>query len=79
MVFINMEKACDKVTRNVMWLVLQKYKVSTKYITLIKVMYDNVMTSDKTHDFPNNIGLHQESILSPFFYSDGRGHKRDTR
>jgi hypothetical protein len=28
---------------NVMWWALQKHKVSTKYITLIKDMYDNVM------------------------------------
>jgi hypothetical protein len=35
-VFIDLEKAYDKVTRNVIWWVLQKYKVSTKYITLIK-------------------------------------------
>jgi PIN domain nuclease of toxin-antitoxin system len=28
-----------------MWWVLQKHKVSTKYITLIKDMYNNVVTS----------------------------------
>jgi serine protease inhibitor len=44
-VFIDLEKAYDKVTRNVIWWVLQKYKVSTKYITLIKDIYDNVVTS----------------------------------
>jgi hypothetical protein len=45
MIFIDLEKAYDKVTRNVMWWDLQKYKVSSKYITLIKDMYDNVVTS----------------------------------
>jgi hypothetical protein len=45
MVFIDLEKTYDKVPRNVMWWVLQKHKVSIKYITLIKNMYDNVMTS----------------------------------
>jgi hypothetical protein len=45
MVFIDLEKAYDKVPRNVMWWALQKHKVSTKYITLIKDMYDNIMTS----------------------------------
>jgi hypothetical protein len=39
-VFIDM-KTYDKVPRNVMWWVLQKHKVSTKYITIIKDMYDN--------------------------------------
>jgi hypothetical protein len=63
MIFIDLEKAYDKVPRNVTWWALQKHKVSSKYITLIKDMYDNVATSvrtsDKdTNDFPINIGLH---------------------
>jgi hypothetical protein len=71
MVFIYLEKDYDKVTRNIMWWTLQKYKVSTKYITLIKDMYDNVMTSVRTNDgdtndFPINIGLHQGSAMSPY-------------
>jgi serine protease inhibitor len=45
MIFINLDKAYDKVTMNVMWWVLQKHKVSSKYIALIKNMYDNVVTS----------------------------------
>jgi hypothetical protein len=45
MVFIDLEKAYDKVSKNVMWWALQKHKVSTKYITLIKDMYNNVVTS----------------------------------
>jgi hypothetical protein len=45
MIFIDLEKAYDKVTRNVMWWALQKHEVSLKYITLIKDMYDNVVTS----------------------------------
>jgi hypothetical protein len=64
MVFIDLEKDYDKVSRNVMWWALQKNKVSTKYICLIKDMYDNIVisvrTSDgDTNDFPTNIGLHQ--------------------
>jgi hypothetical protein len=60
MVFIDLEKTYDKVPRNVMWWALQKYKVSTKYIILIKDMYDNVVTSVRTsdrgtNDFPINI------------------------
>jgi hypothetical protein len=53
---------------------LQKNKVSTKYITLIKDMYNNVVTSvrtsnEDTSDFPINIGLHQESALSPYLFA----------
>jgi hypothetical protein len=73
-IFIDLEKAYDKVPRNVMWWALQKHKVSLKYITLIKNMYDNVVTSVQTNDgdtndFPINIGLHQGSALSPYLFA----------
>jgi hypothetical protein len=54
MIFIDLEKAYDKVPRNVMWWILQKHKVSSKYITLIKDMYDNVVTSVRTNDRGTN-------------------------
>jgi hypothetical protein len=38
MIFIDLEKAYDKVPRHVMWWALQKHKVSSKYIILIKNM-----------------------------------------
>jgi hypothetical protein len=74
MIFIDLEKAYYKVPRNVMWWALQKHKVSSKYITLIKDMYDNVVisvrTSDgDTNDFPINIGLQQVSALSPYLFA----------
>jgi hypothetical protein len=74
MVFIDLENAYDKVTRNVMWWALQKYKVSTKCIALIKDMYDDVVTSvrtsdEGTNDFLINIGLHQGSALSPYLFA----------
>jgi hypothetical protein len=74
MIFIDLEKAYDKVPRNVMCWALQKHKVSSKYITLIKDMYDNVVisvrTSDRdTNDFLINIGLHQKSALSPYIFA----------
>jgi hypothetical protein len=74
MIFIDLEKAYNKIPRNVMWWALKKHKVSSKYITLIKDMYDNVVTivqtSDgDTNDIPINIGLHQGSALSPYLFS----------
>jgi hypothetical protein len=45
MVFINLEKAYDKISRNLMWWALDKHKVLTKYVTLIKDMYGKVVTS----------------------------------
>ena len=50
MVFTDLEKAYDKMSWNVMWWVLEKHKVPPKYITLIKDMYDNVVTSVRTSD-----------------------------
>jgi PIN domain nuclease of toxin-antitoxin system len=50
MVFIDLEKAYDKVSRSVIWWALEKHKVSTKYINLIKDMYTNVVTSVRTSD-----------------------------
>jgi hypothetical protein len=74
MIFIDLEKSYDKVPMNIMWWVLQKHKVSTKYIILIKDMYDNVVTSvwtinGDTNNFPINIGLHQVSALSPYLFA----------
>jgi hypothetical protein len=73
-IFIDLEKAYDKVPRDVIWWALQKHKVSSKYIIIIKDMYDNVVisvrTSDgDTNDFPINIELHQESVLSPYLFA----------
>ena len=50
MVFIDLEKAYDKVSRNVMWWALEKHKVPTKYITVIKDMYKDATTFVRTCD-----------------------------
>ena len=74
MVSIDLEKAYDKITRNVMWWALDKHKVPKKYVTLIKDMYNNAMTSVWINDgntdyFPIKIGLHQGSVLSPYLFA----------
>ena len=74
MVFIDLEKAYDKVPRNVLWWALEKQKVPTKYINLIKDMYKDAMTCVRTcdgdtRDFPIKIGLHQGSALSPYLFA----------
>jgi hypothetical protein len=63
MVFIDLKKTYDKMPNNIMWWTLQKRRVSTKYITLIKDMYDTVVTSVRTidrdtKDLSINIGLY---------------------
>jgi hypothetical protein len=43
MIFIDLEKAYDKIPRNITWWALKKL-VPTKYVTLIKDMYINIVT-----------------------------------
>ena len=67
-------KAYEKIPRNTMWLALDSHKVPTKYVALIKDMYNNVMTRFRTSDgdtddFPIKIGLHQGSALSPYLFA----------
>jgi hypothetical protein len=74
MIFIDLKNAYDKLPRNVMWWALQKHKVSSKYITLIKYIYDNIVTSVRisdgdTNNFTINIGLQQGSALSPYLFA----------
>jgi hypothetical protein len=65
MVFIDLEKAYDKVPRNVMWWASEKHKVPTKYITLTCVR----TCGGNTSDFPIKIGLHQGSAFGPYLFA----------
>jgi hypothetical protein len=63
MIFIDLEKAYDKILRNIIWWALNRKLVLTKYVTLIKDMYINVMTYVRACDGESNaflikIGLH---------------------
>ena len=73
MVFIDLKKAYDKIPRNVMWWALDKHKVPTKCVGLIKDMYNNIVTSVRTSgdtdDFPIRTSLHQGSALSPYLFA----------
>jgi hypothetical protein len=62
MIFIDLEKAYDKIPRNIMWWAVKRKLVPTTYVTLIKDIYTNVVTCVKACDgesdtFPIKIGL----------------------
>jgi hypothetical protein len=57
-----------------MWWALEKHEVPTKYVTLIRDIYDRVVTSvrkgdSETDTFPVTIELHQGSASSPYMFS----------
>ena len=73
-VFIDIEKAYDRVPREVLWRYLEKKGVLPVYIRIIKDMHERGRTSVRmprrvTNDFYISIGLHEGSVLSHFIFT----------
>ena len=74
MVFIDLKKAYDSVSREVIWKYLEAKNVNSIYIKAIKNMYEIARTCVRTpvgdtKFFPLDVRLHQGSALSPFFFA----------
>jgi Reverse transcriptase (RNA-dependent DNA polymerase) len=73
MIFIDL-KNYNKVSKNIMLRALEKKRVPTKYIILIKNIYTNIMTSvraynDESDVFIIMIKLQQGSTLSLYIFT----------
>ena len=48
MIFIDFEKIYDRVSRDVLWWALNKKTVSLKYVSIIRNIYERVVTNVDT-------------------------------
>ena len=73
MVFVDLKKAYDRVSRDLIWWCLRKKGVPEGYVTIIKDMYNDCETLVSTRAGDTEyqhvrVGLHQGSALSPLLF-----------
>jgi hypothetical protein len=83
--FVDLEKAFDRVPRDVTRWALRKSGVEEWLVSAVMAMYEGAKTVVRTDDgdsesFAVKVGLHQGSVLSPaaIHCSDGRDRQRDS-
>ena len=73
-VFVDLEKAYDKVPREELWYCMRKSQVVEKYVKVVQDTYEDSVTTVRcavgmTEGFKAEVGLHQGSTLSPFLFA----------
>ena len=73
-VFVNLEKAYNRVPREELWYCMRKSGIVEKYVQLVQDMYEGSETVVRcavgtTESFKVNVGLHQGLTLSPFLFA----------
>ena len=73
-VFVDLEKAYDRVLLEELWYCMRKSEIVEKYVQLVQDMYEESETVVRcavgtTESFKVKVGLHQGSALSPFLFA----------
>ncbi|KAK3549947.1 hypothetical protein QTP86_016866 [Hemibagrus guttatus] len=73
-VFVDLEKAYDRVPREELWYCMRKSGVAETYVRVMQDMYERSRTVvrcavGQTEEFNVEVGLHQGSALSPFLFA----------
>ena len=74
MVFVDLEKALERVPREVVWWALRKVGVEEWLIKVIQFMYVGVTTAvrmkrEESKEYEVKVGVHQGSVLSPLLFT----------
>ena len=72
-VFVDLEKAFDRMSRDVVWWASRKQGVEERLVKIIQLMYRNTRSHIKisgtfSDDFLVQVGIHEGSVLSPLLF-----------